>query len=256
MFPKRVSLRVFLAASMAIAIGFGLFRIFILGPAIDRADTEHSFVEMGVTITRGNVEVYRPNSRKPGRSRPPISPFPSQWERMLSFLSQRPIDLRPATEISFLWADRFPSDRDLEQIRSFPEVERLDLTLMKSWKTRNGGNAATNLGSQVITDTGVANLATLPKLRELVIGDSQLSDAAFEALSHSSSLEVIGTSNSNISDRTLLHLAKIPSLRVVWMANNNGITIEGVREFRHLRPDVQLHCNFPSERVMQLHFPR
>jgi hypothetical protein len=244
--PKRVSLRVFLASCVAIAVGLGLFRVLVLGPVISRADAERALLEAGAQITKESTDYFLTDPRWPGKRKAPEAPVQSRWERVLSILTGRQIDLRRISEISFVTAHRFPTDDDLAGMMCFAEVEKLDLTMIERTELPSGFTNR-NLGSQAITNRGMVSIAKLPALRELVLGDANLSDDALEALSGSASLELIALQKSQITDAGLARLATIPTLKEIYVANNEKLTLEGVRDFRQRRPEVHVWSNYASE---------
>jgi hypothetical protein len=247
----------FLGVCVAIALALGILRIFVLGPVIARADAETALMRMGATIYKGRTQYDLPDPRFPRRSPPPPPPQGTSTERLLSILTWRDISFRQVTEISFWTAHRFPTDDDIRLVLQFPEVEKLDLTLGKVWDLPGGGHASTNIGSEDITDRSVAAIAELPNLRQLVLGKCNVSDAALEALSKSRSLENFGLHDSQITDAGLLHLARVQSLTDLYVANNKGITVDGVREFCRRRPDVAVSSGFSSAELgMEVPMPR
>jgi hypothetical protein len=244
MFRRRISLRAFLAACMAIAVLLGIARNFVLGPLMARADAETELIRIGATIKRGRASYYLPDPRFPRRRPPDTYPDATRAEKLLSFITQREITFSKVTEISFWTAHRYVTDKDMDLVLHFPEVEELDLTLGKVWELPNGGHGSTNIGSKEVTDLGVAKIAGLPNLRVLRLGECNLSDASLEALSKSQSLEMVGLQLSRVTDAGLLALADVQSLTDVWIVNNKGITADGVREFCRQRPDVAISSGF------------
>ena len=243
-FRFQFSLRVFLGFCVFVAFALGALHIWVLAPLIRRADAENRLRATGATIVKGHVTYYPQDSRFPARQTvigvPPKRTFA---ERLLSTITRREIDFRAVTEIQFLSAQRPATDLDLDYVACFPELEKLDLTRIVITMIP-GGFRSQNIGAPEITDRAMAKLALLPNLRKLVLGDCQLGDAGMDELAKSQSLEVVGLSQSKISDQGLLRLAGIPTLKAVAIANNPGITFDGDKKFRQVRPDVKIASNY------------
>ena len=251
-FRLRFSLRVALLLCAAIAVAMAFVRIWYLEPALARADAELMLHGAGVTVSRNpylewwhfEPPVYkgRPPPTRGNRLRwpPPLKPRPrTLQERLLCYAARREVNLDPVTEISFVSAERHATDQDIDALRCFPEVTKLDLTVCEVTHPSPQVIRSQNVGSKEITDKGLAKIAELPALRELVVTPFKATDAACQSLARNRSLQVLSLAESQITDEGLQRLAAIPTLRKVSIRGTR-ITNAGIEAFHRRRPDVKV----------------
>jgi len=245
-FRLQVSLRVFLGFCVLVAFSLGVFHIWVLQPLMRRADAESRLRATGATIIKGKVTYYPEDPRFPTRQNVVGVPLERTGaERLLSMTMRREIDFRAITEIQFLSAQRPATDKDLDDVACFPELEKLDLTMIVVTLIP-GGMKCQNIGAPDVSDRGLAKVAHLPRLRKLHMGDCRLGDIAMRELAKSPSIELLGFAQSKVTDEGLLYLAEIPTLREIAFANNPAITSEGDGRFRRARPDLKIWSNYTS----------
>jgi WD40 repeat protein len=108
------------------------------------------------------------------------------------------------------------ADADLARLKDFPHLQRLEL-----------------LGCPV-TDAGLAHVAGLKDLRELIVGRSlKVTDAGLEHLKGPSRLERLDVPSSGVTGAGLRHLRGLSRLRSLNL-KHNAISDEGVRELKAL----------------------
>jgi len=240
-FQPKISLRVFLGACVAIAVLLGLLRIY-LSPLVARADAENDLLRMGAMIQRGKTHFFL-NPLRPGKAK--HRPAGSNWESLLSRVTQRDIRLDPVTGIHFFVATRPVTDNDMQHVSLFPEVEVLDL-VPPSTPTPSGSVRLPKPGAEVITDAGFEKIAALPKLRALLARSSKITDQSCQSLSRCESLEDLGLNAPLITDDGLQTLGRMPALKSLELTGTR-VTTKAVEELRRRRPELKVKL-FPATR--------
>lgn len=104
------------------------------------------------------------------------------------------------------------TDAGLMALRDFEELEELNLEYTR------------------VTGPGLANIAPLPKLRKLTIG--QTGDAGLSLLPEFPALEELELWTEDVSNAGLLHLNSMRHLRVLLVSGSEQMTMEGVAALR------------------------
>jgi hypothetical protein len=122
------------------------------------------------------------------------------------------------------------TDQSLEQISKWEALEHLEVY---------GPALKGPYSGAKITDAGVAQLASLPNLREIYLQNLDITDASAETISRMSSLETVGFRyNSRVTNAALLPLAKLPRLRHLDLCGSK-ITDAGIEAILKLK-DLQI----------------
>jgi len=119
---------------------------------------------------------------------------------------------------------------------ALPELRRLsisesefgdgDLALLPEWKTLE----VFEFPVENVTDAGVGQLRKFPSLKELVLMDSQLTDAGLDELSHLKKLEVVSLTNcKKVTDRGMNVFATMPVLSRLLLTDS-GVTGAGLMQ--------------------------
>lgn len=96
-----------------------------------------------------------------------------------------------------------------------------------------------------ITDTTLAELTALPKLRAVYVHNKSVTDAGMEHLARMSQLEVIDVSYTGITDRGLQHLESLTRLKVLCLSETQ-VTDAGVEHFKSAVPGCDVRRKRPT----------
>jgi Leucine-rich repeat (LRR) protein len=118
------------------------------------------------------------------------------------------------------------TDAALAHLKTFPKVERLDLS--DSRVTDEGMAAVKGLGElqslalarTAITDKGLAQLKGLTKLRELAFDETKVTDAGLKHLEGLTKLETLALSKDSATVKGLEALNRLPALKSLSLQNN------------------------------------
>ncbi|CAI5462138.1 unnamed protein product [Closterium sp. Yama58-4] len=83
-------------------------------------------------------------------------------------------------------------------------------------------------GSSGFTAEGISYLFCLPRLAELDLRNTSVSDAALEGIKAASSLEYLSLVSTNVSNTGLQHLTALATLKSVWLDKCKGVTNAGM----------------------------
>lgn len=133
------------------------------------------------------------------------------------------------------------TDATLEQLRSYPALESLNLV----------GSRITDLGLKhvallenlthlwlrrtLITDSGLAYITGLKNLNTLSLDETEITDDGCDSLSMLTNLKSLGLAGTKISDAGLMKLKSLRKLEYV-SANNTCVTEQGKEMFRYEMP--------------------
>ena len=91
-----------------------------------------------------------------------------------------------------------------------------------------------------VNDDGLVHLQALKKLRELDLSATSVMSAGMVHLTALPNLETLHLSVVGVGDEGLKTLATIPSLKVLDLVHNHNVTLDGIRELRAARPDLEV----------------
>src|SRR5262249_22783719 len=123
--------------------------------------------------------------------------------------------------------DRTDTDEALRAVSAFPRLKRL--FLHKGQATDDALRSLSQLGELEvlfvwdagrITDTGIAHLAGLAKLKDLHFNNGPLSDATLAVFGRLPELRKLSLQGNSFSDDGLKHLAALKQLRALWVGMN------------------------------------
>jgi len=95
-----------------------------------------------------------------------------------------------------------------------------------------------NLTATRITDETIAHLKRIPRLTNLTLARTQISDAGFEQLADLKNLESLSLCGTSITDNSLVHLGKLTNLQRLLL-QRTSITDAGLESLETLQ---QLEC--------------
>lgn len=120
-----------------------------------------------------------------------------------------------------------PDAKELtEQLDRLPNLECLSLN-----------------GNKWVDDHQLEQLAALPKLSELTLRDTSVTDAGLEFLEGAAQLRLLALNNTAITDRGLSELKQLTMLTTLEISDTN-VTEAGVRELQAALPDCKIKSNF------------
>jgi hypothetical protein len=138
--------------------------------------------------------------------------------------------------------NRLMSDECLSYVRKFSKLRKLLLT-----REQATDRALANLpgmtsletvmiwDAYAVTDTGAAHLATLPNLKTIHIGNSQLTDESLRHFKRLPGLERLSLQGNHFTDTGMAHIKAMTQLKeLVLGLGNSEITDEGLRHVSRL----------------------
>ncbi|CAI5480698.1 unnamed protein product [Closterium sp. Yama58-4] len=124
------------------------------------------------------------------------------WQRILSAADEMDLNLG---RLSCL------SDAILAHVSTMTHLKTIDLD-----------------GSAGFTAEGISYLFCLPRLAELDLRNTAVSDAALEGIKAASSLEYLSLVSTHVSNTGLQHLTALATLKSVWLDKCKGVTNAGM----------------------------
>ena len=97
-----------------------------------------------------------------------------------------------------------------------------------------------NLIDTSLTDDGLQFIATLPRLTRLQLDGTQISDEGLPALQNQPELVMLGLANSRVTDAGLKHLSGLRKLRELWLSSND-LSGEGLASLKGMSELADLH---------------
>jgi|AGTN01.2.fsa_nt_gi Serine/threonine protein kinase len=91
-----------------------------------------------------------------------------------------------------------------------------------------------------LTGAKMERLHSLPKLTELVLNNSSLSDGTIEAVANLHTLKGLYLNHTDLNDAKLAKLAKMKSLNQLAIDGCRDVSDDAIQAFRAARPDVEL----------------
>lgn len=110
------------------------------------------------------------------------------------------------------------------------------------WKTLGKINSleTLNLWGTKLTSAAVGEIKRLPRLKYLVLGSTETTDAQLRQIAEAKSLEDVGMIDcSQVTDSGLLELRGLPNLKRVTIWGKTKITDQGLDRFQKLAPQVK-----------------
>jgi hypothetical protein len=114
-----------------------------------------------------------------------------------------------------------------------------DLEAISHWKHLEGLHLINN---HEVTDAGLRQLEQMPKMRKLIIWDTQVTSAGWKAIGKLSALESLEIQNSPVGDAGLEALAACKKLRSLKLIGTK-VTATGIKNLNRSLPN----CNIETE---------
>jgi len=155
----------------------------------------------------------------------------------------------PTLEMVNLSGNRNITDKGIAYLNKLPALKNLSVNRCKltdeavSHLSQVKTLEYLDLPSHDISDRGLADIATLPKLQELHVG-GDISDAGIAHLAKLTNLEELEIDGKDISDEGIRQIAKLPNLTKLNLNGCPGLTSEGIRQLAKLPnlTDLVLSC--------------
>lgn len=131
-------------------------------------------------------------------------------------------------------------DEGLEYLQNLPGLESVNLTAqaaVTSLKHFKGNPRLRELFLRHtgITDAGLEPIKSLPQLEQLAIGDTQVTDAGLEHLKGMNNLKLLDLFGcKNVTEGGLVHLAGLPSLETLILAGL-PVTDKGLEQLKDIK---------------------
>ena len=106
-------------------------------------------------------------------------------------------------------------------------------------RDRDGRIVGLDLSNAKSADRLLLHIALMPDLREIYVGDSDVTDASVARLRSIKRLQVLDLSGSQVSNKSLSVLADMRSLQVLSVSNTR-LTKDGVRRLRAVMPKCMI----------------
>ena len=155
----------------------------------------------------------------------------------------------PTLEMVNLSGNRNITDKGIAYLKKLPALKNLSVNRCKltdeavSHLSHVKTLESLNLPSHDISDRGLADIATFPKLRELHVG-GDISDAGIAHLAKLTNLEELEIDGKDITDEGIRQLSRLPNLTKLNLNGCPGLTSEGIRQIAKLPnlTDLVLSC--------------
>ena len=154
---------------------------------------------------------------------------------------------------SISYSQSWATDADLNYLKVFPELERLDFFECGAVTSRGLESLAplNSLKDICLTESGVTDLKPLRNLKSLETVDlsslEQLDESSFQWLAELTSLRHLTINFCHLSDAVMPYIANIPSLETIDMVYNN-VTDEGLDHLRKLPNLQQIDVDYKKRR--------
>jgi hypothetical protein len=194
----------------------------------------------------------------------PQTPFP--YPRWLRPLVEA---IAPPSVVSVRLRDTAATDRDLEVLKALPDVQNLDLA--NTQITDDGLvvvgqlhklRSLTFLGPEIgdrgvghlkhlrldqlslwktsVTDAGIRHLRGMTTLRNLVLDETRITDAALDDVGQLTNLEEwLGLTHTHVTDAGLPSLAGLRKLKILNLIGTK-VSSEGLEELRKTLPETDV----------------
>lgn len=127
-----------------------------------------------------------------------------------------------------------------EQDRALAEIKRLDGNCTVDPSSPDKPVVVVDLGFRSADDTILEQVKKFPKLRELYLWNTGVTDAGLVHLQGLSELQKLDLSGTAVTDAGLKHLKGLTNLREVNLKGNRGVTAAGVRELQQALPRAKI----------------
>lgn len=94
-----------------------------------------------------------------------------------------------------------------------------------------------------LTDEGLAKIQTIKTLKRVWMEGTKITDASMEGFRQIPNIAEIGIAYTGITNEGLMRLSDISSLRKVGIKGCEQITVDTIRRFQNLRPNVFIETN-------------